>query len=230
MHLKGHMKKKGILILLVCFSINYIFAQQITIKYIESRLVTHQGIEFIGELKDKKNDLYSYTNWDNKGVIFVDNKRYYLSNLNFNVTTNSFDSRIKREKYFSYKSSEIDSVTINNRMFKKVSNSFYEVLFETENNLFLKKYDIKYKAGSVSRLDGSIGKSTTALIYKYLIKSDDAIKMISLNKRSILDLLESEFDKENLETYVKTENLSYKKEEDTIKIFEFILKNSKILI
>jgi len=160
----------------------------------------------------------------------VDNKRYYLSNLNFNVTTNSFDSRIKREKYFSYKSSEIDSVTINNRMFKKVSNSFYEVLFETENNLFLKKYDIKYKAGSVSRLDGSIGKSTTALIYKYLIKSDDAIKMISLNKRSILDLLESEFDKENLETYVKTENLSYKKEEDTIKIFEFILKNSKILI
>jgi len=224
------MKKKGILILLVCFSINYIFAQQITIKYIESRLVTHQGIEFIGELKDKKNDLYSYTNWDNKGVIFVDNKRYYLSNLNFNVTTNSFDSRIKREKYFSYKSSEIDSVTINNHMFKKVSNSFYEVLFETENNLFLKKYDIKYKAGSVSRLDGSIGKSTTALIYKYLIKSDDAIKMISLNKRSILDLLESEFDKENLETYVKTENLSYKKEEDTIKIFEFILKNSKILI
>jgi len=224
------MKKKGILILLVCFSINYIFAQQITIKYIESRLVTHQGIEFIGELKDKKNDLYSYTNWDNKGVIFVDNKRYYLSNLNFNVTTNSFDSRIKREKYFSYKSSEIDSVTINNRMFKKVSNSFYEVLFETENNLFLKKYDIKYKAGSVSRLDGSIGKSTTALIYKYLIKSDDSIKMISLNKRSILDLLESDFDKENLETYVKTENLSYKKEEDTIKIFEFILKNSKILI
>lgn len=224
------MKKKGILILLVCFSLNYIFAQQITIKYIESRLVTHQGIEFIGELKDKKNDLYSYTNWDNKGVIFVDNKRYYLSNLNFNVTTNSFDSRIKREKYFSYKSSEIDSVTINNHMFKKVSNSFYEVLFETENNLFLKKYDIKYKAGSVSRLDGSIGKSTTALIYKYLIKSDDAIKMISLNKRSILDLLESEFDKENLETYVKTENLSYKKEEDTIKIFEFILKNSKILI
>jgi len=224
------MKKKGFLILFICFSINYIFAQQITIKYIESRLVTHQGIEFIGELKDKKNDLYSYSNWDNKGVIFVDNKRYYLGNLNFNVTTNSFDSRIKREKFFSYKSSEIDSVTINNHMFKKVSNSFYEVLFETENNLFLKKYEIKYKAGSVSRLDGSIGKSTTALIYKYLIKSDDAIKMISLNKKSILGLLKSEFDKENLETYVKTENLSYKKEEDTIKIFEFILKNSKILI
>lgn len=224
------MKKKGFLILFICFSINYIFAQQITIKYIESRLVTHQGIEFIGELKDKKNDLYSYSNWDNKGVIFVDNKRYYLGNLNFNVSTNSFDSRIKREKFFSYKSSEIDSVTINNHMFKKVSNSFYEVLFETENNLFLKKYEIKYKAGSVSRLDGSIGKSTTALIYKYLIKSDDAIKMISLNKKSILGLLKSEFDKENLETYVKTENLSYKKEEDTIKIFEFILKNSKILI
>ena len=224
------MKKKGFLILLICFSINYIFAQQITIKYIESRLVTHQGIEFIGELKDKKNDLYSYTNWDNKGVIFVDNKRYYLGNLNFNVTTNSFDSRIKREKFFSYKSSEIDSVNINNHMFKKVSNSFYEVLFETENNLFLKKYEIKYKAGSVSRLDGSIGKSTTALMYKYMIKSADAIKMISLNKKSILGLLKSEFDKENLETYVKTENLSYKKEEDTIKIFKFILKNSKILI
>jgi len=225
-----HMKKNRFLVLLIGISINCTFAQQITIKRIESRLITNEGIEFIGELKDKKDDVYSYTSWDNKGVIFVENSSYFLSNLNFNVTTNSFDSRIKREKLFSYKSSDIDSVTINNHMFKKVSNSFYEVLFEKKNYLFLKKYDIKYKAGTVNRLDGTEGKSTTSLIYKYLIKSNDVIKMISLNKKSILDLVENDLDKENLERYVKSENLSYKKEEDSIKIFEYIIKHSKKLI
>jgi len=99
-----------------------------------------------------------------------------------------------------------------------------------ENNLFLKKYDVKYKTGSVNRLDGSEGRKTTTLIYKYLIKSDDVIKMISLNKKSILNLLENDLDKEKLESYVKTEKLSYKEEDDTIKIFEFIMKNSRKLI
>ena len=53
------MKKIIIVILFCCFQVYQSFAQQITIKHIESRLVTHQGIEFIGELRDKSDDIYS---------------------------------------------------------------------------------------------------------------------------------------------------------------------------
>jgi len=224
------MKKIIIVFLFCCFQVNQSFAQQITIKHIESRLVTHQGIEFIGELKDKSDDIYSYPNWNNKGVIFVENRGYSLFNLNFNVTTNNFESRVKRGELFSYKSAQIDSVNINNHLFKKVGNSFYEVLLEKENNFFLKKYDIKYKVGSVNRLDGSEGRATTSLTYKYLVKSNDIIRKIELNKKSILSLIESDQDKENLEKFVRSKDLSYKREKDTIRIVEFIIQNSGKII
>jgi hypothetical protein len=219
------MKKKGILFLLTCFFASFSFAQQITIKYIESRLVTHQGIEFVGTLKDKNNDLYIFDNWNNKSEIFVDNKRYFLSNLNFNVTSNAFVSRIKRDELFYYKMAEIDAVKINNQLFKKVGNYFYEVLLEKDDTLLLKKYDIKYKVGTVSRLDGTQGKTTRSITYKYLLKSNDAMKMIELNKKSITSLLETNQDQDKLNVYVKSESLTYKKEDDTIKIVGYIIDN-----
>ena len=112
------------LVLLSCFLGNYAYGQRITIKSIESRLVTHQGVEFIGEIKDKNKDLYSFSNWSNEGVLFVGKKNYALSNINFNVSTNSFDSRINRKRLFSYRNSTLDSVIINGHLFKKVRNSF----------------------------------------------------------------------------------------------------------
>ena len=41
--------------------------------------------------------------------------------------------------------------------------SFYEVLYEDNGDQLLKRYDVKYKAGSVSRLNGSVGKPTVSL-------------------------------------------------------------------
>ena len=95
------MKKNLIPISFFYFIVIYGFAQQhVTINHIQSRLITNEGIEFVGDLKDKNSDLYSFPNWDNQAVLFLDNNRYTLSNINFNVTTNSFDSRINREKLF----------------------------------------------------------------------------------------------------------------------------------
>ena len=208
----------------------HLVAQKITINYIESRLVTHQGVEFVGVLKDKNNDLYTFPNWNNQGVIFIENNRYFLSNLNFNVATNSFESRIKRDELFSYKNSEIDSVTINNHLFKKVGNSFYEVLYEKDNNLFLKKYDIKYKEGTVSRLNGTVGKASTSLIHTYLVKSYESIESIELNKKDLLNLLKDDNQKDIVEEFVKSEHLSYRNEKDMIEIIEFMVNNSGKII
>lgn len=223
------MKKQTILLLIAILFIQQLIAQKITINYIESRLVTHQGVEFLGKLKDKNNDIYSFPNWDNQGVLFIDNHKYYLSNLNFNVATNSFESRIKRDELFSYKTSQIDSVAINNHLFKKVGNSFYEVLFEKDNNLFLKKYAVKYKAGSVNRLNGTQGKATTSLTFKYLVKSKDIIKPVELSKNGFLSIFNQD-QQEIVDKYVKSEKLSYKKEKDMIEIIEFMISTSGKII
>jgi len=206
----------------------FTFAQQITIKKIESRLVTHQGVEFVGELKDKSSDIYTFSDWNNKGIIFINGKQYLLSNINFNVTTNKFDSRVKRDELFCYKNSEIDSISINNLMFKNIGNSFYEVLYEQENSLFLKKHDLKYKAGVVNRLDGVEGSPLISKKFRYLVKIGDNLKQIELNKKSVLSLVDS-VKKVEIEKFAKEEHLSYKKEKDVTKIIEYMLQHSSII-
>jgi len=221
------MTKNSIQILFFYFILNCSFAQQhVSINYIESRLITHQGVEFIGQLVDVNNDLYAFKDWNNKGILFIDDKQYSLNNLNFNISTNTFDSRVKRDQLFLYKSSEIDSININSHLFKRVGDAFYEVLFENNDDQFLKKYDVKFKAGSVSRLNGSVGKPTFSVTYKYLLKREDDISSIELTKKSILHLVSDTGNLNSFESFVKQEKLSYKKEDDTVKMIEFILQNS----
>ena len=218
-------------ILIFCFFVSKSNGQQITIKRIESRLITNEGVEFIGNIKDKNNDLYSYSNWNNNGILFLQNKIYTLSNINFNITSNTFDSRITRDKFFSFKTSEIDSVSINNLKFKNIGNSFYEVLYETENKLFLKKYDIKYQEGIDNRLGGrTLGKRKAQVSNNYLVKLGETFKKVELDKSSILDLIDNENDKMQLINFVKEKNLSYKRVNDVIKIFKYIFKNSNKII
>jgi hypothetical protein len=215
------------LTLICCLLGGYSYGQRITIKSIESRLITHQGVEFVGELKDKNNDLYSYPNWSNEGVLFLDSTEYKLSNINFNISTNSFESRIDRKKLFSFKNSLIDSVAINNHLFIRVRNSFYEVLLENGKNQFLKLHSVKYQEGTVNRLDGTVGESRKSVSFKYLIKFDNAFLKIELGKKSILALIT---DKDSLMKFVRKERLSYKKEKDIIKMLGFIFENSNNIV
>lgn len=221
------MKKNIILISFFYFIINYSFAQQrVTINHIQSKLITNEGVEFTGELIDVNDDLYAFDSWDNEGVIVINDKQYSLGNINFNVTTNKFNSRIKRDQLFLYNTANIDAISINNHLFKKMGDSFYEVLYENNGDQLLKRYDVKYKAGSVSRLNGSVGKPTVSIEFRYLINSEAEIKMIELTKKSIMDLTKNEQNLNIFESFVETENLSYRKEDDTIKMVAFILKNS----
>lgn len=205
--------------LLFFFISNIAMAQFVTIKKVESTLVTHQGIEFTGKLIDKTRDLHMFSDWKNQGVIHMDGKVYRLRNINLNVSDNTIDSKVK-EKYFIYKSRLIDSISINNRNFKRLGRSFYEVLLEKKDNLFLKKFDSRQLKSKSNRLGGTIVRTSKILKFKYLIQSNDEFIKIELNKKSILGLFEDKQD--ILLNYVKDEKLSYKKEEDLIKILNFM--------
>jgi hypothetical protein len=230
-NIKSNLFNKTCLVILLSFIYVYSYGQHITINRIESRLITDQGIEFIGDLNDKNNDLYTFPNWNNKGIIYLDSNAYSLANINFNVIKNSFDSRINRKKLFAFKSSRIDSVSINNLIFKKYGNYFYEVLCENGTNVFLKKHDITFQKGIENRIGGgALSKTKTLLAFNYLVKSGDIFKRVNLNKSSILGLLVSESDRLSLMDYAKRERLSYKRIKDVTKMFEFLMKNSNQII
>jgi hypothetical protein len=220
------MKKIAKLTLVLLLIANVAFAQKrISIKKIESRLITNEGVEFVGTLRDKNNDHYMFPRWSNNGVIFVGKKMYGIGNINFNITTNSVDSRITQDKLFMFQSSSVDSISINNHLFKKVGTLLYEVLFERQNSMLLKKYDVSYEAGQVGRMGVVKGPGPTSVVFKYIVvKPGKRMENIELNKRSILEIFENERD--ILESYAKKEHLSFRKEEDIIKMFRFLSSSS----
>lgn len=216
------MKKIATLTLLLLIGLNASVAQKrVTIKKIESRLITNEGIEFVGTLRDKNSDHYMFPRWSNNGVLYVGREVYGIGNINFNITTNAIDSRIAKDKLFMFNSSDVDSISINNHLFKKVGNLFYEVLFEKENSMFLKKYDIKYEAGHEGRMGGVTGPSQTSVIFRYVVVDPERkMNRVELNKKSILEVFQNK--KEVLESYAKKKNLSFRKEEDIVKMLEYI--------
>ena len=122
----------------------------------------------------------------------------------------------------------IDAISINNHLFKKVGDSFYEVLLEKNNYLFLKKYEIEYQSPTADRMGVVRGGDRALVKNKYLVITNDKLKSITLKKKSIIGLFN--IDKDIVDKFVKTEKLSYKDENDVAKIFEFLLANSEGLI
>jgi hypothetical protein len=220
------MKNIAKLTLIVLLVANCSFAQKrVTIKRIESRLITNEGIEFVGTLRDKNTDEYMFPRWSNSGIIFVDNKMYGIGNINFNISTNSVDSRITQDKLFMFQSSSVDSISINNHLFKKVGTMFYEVLFENHNNMLLKKYDVKHEKVQRGRMGVVQGSGKTYIEANYIVvKPDNKRSNIELNKKSVLEIFENESDV--LENYAKEENLSFRKEEDVIKMLKYLSSTS----
>lgn len=219
------MKRIYLIVILSCFFSEINYSQRITIDHIESRLVTHEGVEFIGTLEENsKSNFYLFKNWSNKGIIFVDNKTYYLENINFNITNNSFDSRIGRKKLFSFKTSEIDAVTIKGHTFKKIRNTFYEVLFEKNGKKLYKKYNIKYREGIVNRIGGEVGPVRKSIKFDYLLSINDSLKKIELNKKSILKALNSY--KNLVNDYLKNNRTSFKNEKGIISLLAYMSKSS----
>jgi len=222
------MKKIAKLTLVLLLIANCTVAQQrISIKKIESRLITNEGVEFVGTLRDKNNDHYMFPKWNNNGVIFVDRKMYGIGNINFNITTNSVDSRITQDKLFMFQSSAVDSISINNRLFKRVGTLLYEVLFEGQNSTLLKKYDIKHTEGYEGRtgVGANQGPSQTSVVFRYsVVKPGKRMENIELNKKSILEIFENKRDV--LEGYAKKEHLSFRKEEDIVKMLNFLATSS----
>ena len=207
--------------LLFCLIGNVVSAQKVTIKKVESKLVTHQGVEFSGKLIKKTRDLHMFPNWNNAGVIFIDGQRYSISNINFNVSTNEIDSKMRGDKIFIYQTASIDSIIINRRNFKRLGRTFYEVLLDKNESMFLKKFDTQQQQSSSNRMGGTIIRSKKLLKFKYLVKSSDGYKDIELNKKSVVAFFEGK--EEKLSKFVKEQRLSYKKEKDLILILNFML-------
>jgi len=193
---------------------------------ITSAIGEFDNINF-GEL-NIEGSIYLFDKFDNKGVIYLGNKKYITSNINLNINKNVFVSKIEGDSTFVYDILSIDKIVINSRQFKSFynptenKNIIFEVLFEDKSLLLLKEYYISFVKASpnpmVNRPNNKIKQEVNYFIYK-----NKTLHPFKLNKSNTLNLVTST-QKEELQKYIRSNDLSYKKETDINRILGYISK------
>ena len=169
--------------------------------------------------------VYLYPTYNNPAVISTTtNRKYSISNINLNLYSNSFDSEMSSDSLYVFDNKWLKSVVINNSTYRvyfdlvENDHKIYQVIHENDNFSLLRLDKILSKEIrdplNINPPKISFGKGIN-----YYVKNGKDITKISLRKKPILELLK---DKKNMVmAYAKKYNLSFKKENDLEKIFNY---------
>jgi len=169
--------------------------------------------------------IYYFPTYNNKGsIITATGRKYSIANINFNIYSNNFDSKMSPDSIYVFDNNQIKSVEVNNKMFKTYFNSeesknkIYQVIYEGDNITLLRKDKIVYKEVR-DPLNINEPKASYTKVTNYYVKKADNIKKIVLKKKSMLRFFNNE--KNIVADYAKKNNLSFKKERDVSIILKY---------
>ena len=171
--------------------------------------------------------VYLFDEWNNNAEIHtLSNERFLVRNINLNINRNAFEAKLTdSDSIFSFNFNNIKHIVINDKTYKNYyyndDNRVYEILYESNKFSIMKGFSIKLVSSSgnpmVNRSNDKYAKFSS-----YFIKKNNSIKPFKLRKKSVYNLLND--DKNiisKIEFYVVNNKLSYKKEDDVVKILEY---------
>lgn len=146
-----------------------------------------------------------------------------LVDMRFNTFTQEMEI-LQKDKILALNHEIVQKVILNRDTFKPISQESEKIFVHelVNGNLSLfKKYEAKLKEGKITPgIQTGKPKDRIFIINTYVLKAKDEEKysILKLKKKSILKVIN-----ENKETinYIKNNKLSFNKEEDVIKIFEY---------
>ncbi len=172
--------------------------------------------------------VYLFDNWENKGVVDVGEKRYVVTNLNYHIKRDEFMMKMEGDSTFIFDLLRVDKFSVNNREFTNIydpvesKNKIYEVLYQDQKRSLLKGYFVKYKEASPNPMVNR-GRNEIKQGHSYFMYENGKLLPFRLKKSKTLDLVSIDQSKQ-LELYIKTNDLSYRKEMDMVKILDQISK------
>lgn len=159
-------------------------------------------------------------NWENQGEIYARGKVLKLTNLNLDLSTDEFSQMKQNDSIFIFEKSSIDSVKLNNRLFKpNQAGKMDEILSEGEKASLIKRYEVEIIEGMFNPTDGTTKPSRYKIIENYAVVQNGISRKVSLNKKNLADIFGN--DKGSIEKYIKDNKLSYKEESDMIRVFNY---------
>lgn len=171
-------------------------------------------------------DYYLYDKWDNYARIYTNGKSLKLNSFNYNLHRDLVETKIAADSVFSFKSSAIDSIVVNNRILKQVhtqdgeGSNFAEILYEGNGYIFFKKFVTKLNKAEVNPITGNFDfpdKIEKESKY-YLITPKGQTENFDLKRRDLTKVLN--VDRTELRNFAKEQDLSWREENDVIKIIK----------
>ncbi|MDY0780046.1 hypothetical protein [Tenacibaculum sp. IB213877] len=182
---------------------------------------------------DIEGTTYLFNKWNNVVVInSYDGKQYKLRDVNFNLKTNGIEAKLSdntQDSVFIFNSGSINYFSINNKKFvKKIivkeKNSFFvEELNNDEKLKLFKYYQIGIIQGSFNPMTQK--KTSNDKFEKkvaYYIEENNKekkLKEIRLSRSYALQYMKDR--KSEIKSFVKKNNLSYRKEKDFIRMINY---------
>ena len=222
------------LILLVLIITNFSLAQTnvaTDFKALGSDQNTNFGTSFFYNQPNKVilGSTYLFDDWNNDGEIqTLTGERFLVRNINLNISRNAFEAKINNnDSIFSFNFNNIKQVIINGKSFKNYfyneDNRVYELIYSGTQFTILKGFSVKLVTGSGNPM---LNRSNDKYVKKesYFIRSQESntIEGFKLSKRSLNKLFQnSSIDVSRILAYIDSNKLSYKDENDVIKILDF---------
>ncbi|TVZ56974.1 hypothetical protein OD91_2278 [Lutibacter sp. Hel_I_33_5] len=171
---------------------------------------------------------YLLDEWENNGVIVTkDNKKFSIQNINLNIKSNSFESKVRgNKKVFVFNFNNIDKFIINNKVYKKYFSSedsrVYQIIYENKDFQLLKGYSVKFVEGSANPM---LNRSFDKFVRQesIFIRKNDEVKKFKLKRSKIVGLIGKEKTNE-IKAFAKKKDLSFKKEKDVKKILAHFIQ------
>ncbi len=188
---------------------------------------TYLNKEFNNSLMTKvQGTPYLFEDWKTFAIITTqDDNKYKIRNLNYDSKLDLFVAKISFDSIFTFNPNFLKSVVINNRPFKKYLNqksslfNYYEVISEGEKVELLKRNIKVIRQGIMNHLTMEKETDYYILRIKYYVNDHGKIKELPLKKKNVLQTFGDQSQK--VKKFLSENNLSIKKENDLIKIFEY---------
>ncbi len=164
--------------------------------------------------------VYLFDSWiGNYNIYDSSDNKFLVTNLNYNITTNTLESKVSNDSVFQYDLGNIKKVSFGNKKYEIVDGKLVESLFSSE------KINV-YKVFSVQVVEATINPMTQENITdkkyvkksKFLVKKNDLVQELKLNKKNVLSLFEK--NQNDVKKFVKDNNLNYSDENDLFKILK----------
>ncbi len=186
--------------------------------------VSATGTGFWVPAKNVNNDItgsvYLFDNWIGNFNIFdsSDNK-FLVTNLNYNIKTNTLESKVSNDSVFQFDLGNIKKVSFGNKKYEVVDGKLVESLFNSDKLNIYKEFTVKVIEATLNPMtQENITDRKYVKKSKFLVKKNDLVQELKLNKKNVLSLFEKNQD--DVKKFVKDNNLNYSDENDLFKILK----------